>query len=337
MSYVFSELPDPHIDRRRQMLKKYPEAMRKLMGNEPRSAAFIVGLVALQFAMAWFLRDQPVWVVLVSAFCVGAFANHALYVLVHECAHNLVFKSSIANRWIAMVADFPLVAPSAMAFRKYHLVHHFRMGQMEFDADLTGELEGKLVGNSAWRKLVWVALLGVSQAMRPMRVSKDGFWDRWILTNLAVQLVAMTATVYLIGWSAIGYFLASSLMGLGLHPLGARWIAEHYITTPGIETYSYYGPLNRVMFNVGYHTEHHDIMTIPWTNLPELRRIAPEYYANLPSYASYTALLVRFIRDPKLDLFSRMTRSSRPIEAVPEAPFAYREVSVSSGQITPFS
>ena len=75
--------------------------------------------------------------------------------------------------------------------------------------------------------------------------------------------------------------LASLFFSVGLHILGARWIQEHYLLHPPQETYSYYGPLNLVAFNVGYHNEHHDCPSIPWNKLPTIRKIAPEFYENL--------------------------------------------------------
>ena len=71
------------------------------------------------------------------------------------------------------------------------------------------------------------------------------------------------------------------------------------------------GPLNRLSFNVGYHHEHHDIVSIPWRRLPEIRRIAPEFYENLHSYTSWSALLARFIRDPNITLFNAIVRPTR--------------------------
>ena len=100
------------------------------------------------------------------------------------------------------------------------------------------------------------------------------------------------------GGAPFKYLVVSTVFAIGLHPLGARWIQEHFALAPGQETYSYYGPLNKVSFNVGYHNEHHDIVTIPWSRLPQVRRIAPEFYDGLHAYTSWTALLVRFLRDP---------------------------------------
>ena len=55
---------------------------------------------------------------------------------------------------------------------------------------------------------------------------------------------------------------------MGLHPLGARWIQEHYLVHGEQETTSYYGILNVPALNVGYHNEHHDFPSVPWNRLP---------------------------------------------------------------------
>ena len=115
-------------------------------------------------------------------------------------------------------------------------------------------------------------------------------------------------------WRAAGRSSISStstVFAIGLHPLGARWIQEHFALAPGQETYSYYGPLNKVSFNVGYHNEHHDLVTIPWSRLPQVRRIAPEFYDGLHSYTSWTALLARFVRDPDITLYNYIVRPTR--------------------------
>ena len=75
-----------------------------------------------------------------------------------------------------------------------------------------------------------------------------------------------------------------------LHPVGARWIQEHYAVWPNQGTFDYYGPLNTVALNIGYHNEHHDFPEIPWRRLPKLREIAPEYYEPLGCHRSWVKL-----------------------------------------------
>ncbi|NBV52103.1 MAG: hypothetical protein EBR83_00980, partial [Verrucomicrobia bacterium] len=54
------------------------------------------------------------------------------------------------------------------------------------------------------------------------------------------------AIVLLWGPKALVYLVLATVFALGLHPVGGRWIQEHVVTAPDQETYSYYGPLNRV-------------------------------------------------------------------------------------------
>lgn len=74
------------------------------------------------------------------------------------------------------------------------------------------------------------------------------------------------------------------------------------------ETCSYYGPLNYVTFNVGYHVEHHDFPSIPGSRLHMLSKIAPEFYLNLNHHTSWTYVLWQYITDPKVGPSSRVRR-----------------------------
>uniref|UniRef100_A0ACB8G9X9 Sphingolipid delta(4)-desaturase DES1 n=1 Tax=Sphaerodactylus townsendi TaxID=933632 RepID=A0ACB8G9X9_9SAUR len=87
-----------------------------------------------------------------------------------------------------------------------------------------------------------------------------------------------------------------------------HFIAEHYMFLKGYETYSYYGPLNMLTFNVGYHNEHHDFPNVPGKNLPLLKEMASEYYDNLPQYKSWIKVLYDFVMDDTISPYSRVKR-----------------------------
>jgi sphingolipid 4-desaturase/C4-monooxygenase len=302
-----------HRQRARAILARHPE-VRQLMGQNPASALWVVGLVALQWLAAYLVSDWSWLLIFVAAYLFGAFVNHALYVLIHECTHNLVFRKKAHNNYLGMLCDFALALPSAMAFRKYHLLHHQHLGEYEMDPDIVCHTEGRLVRDSAWRKALWVALLGVSQALRPLKVKGVKALDKWIVANILV-IAAVDLFVYLVlGPKALAYLALSTFFALGLHPVGGRWIQEHYETRKGQETYSYYGPLNKTCFNMGYHNEHHDFAGIPWNNLPKLKQAAPEYYDSLQSYRSWTGVLLKFIFDPSLSTYSRVVRAAQTRE-----------------------
>ncbi len=289
------------------MLKEHP-ALRSLIGRNPYTFLFILFLVTWQIGLASLLRDQAWWLCLLCAYGIGAFANHGLYVLIHECAHNLVFSSKRLNLLAAIFADLPNTVPGAISFRRYHLKHHASQGDHEGDADLPSYWEARLIGNSMLRKTLWLILFPFFQALRPPRIRQIKIISKWTMINMIIVLSFDLFVYFYIGPMAYLYLLLSLFFSIGLHPLGARWIQEHYLVDPPQETYSYYGPLNVLAFNVGYHNEHHDLPSVPWNRLPHIRKLAPAWYNSLTYHTSWTKLLIKFIRDGDLSLFSRALR-----------------------------
>ena len=309
--FAYSSAPEPHRARTKEILAQHPD-IRELIGHNPLSFWVTVGFVTFQFGMAALAPRVPWWGVVVLAYCVGAFANHALFVMIHECTHRLVFRRAVPNRITELIANLPLCLPGSCSFHKYHLKHHAFQGVYELDADIPSRWEANLIGHSALGKALWLLLYPIFQIVRPMRVKEVKLLDPWSLTNLGVQIVIDTAVFLLLGPKALAYFAFSLFFAIGLHPLGARWIQRHYLTSKGEqETFSYYGKLNVLAFNVGYHNEHHDFPSVPWNRLPEIRRMVPEVYDTLAWHQSWTRLLFRFLFDPSLSLFSRMIRGDR--------------------------
>src|SRR4029077_9623131 len=117
--------------------------------------------------------------------------------------------------------------------------------------------------------------------------------------------------IYFFGMKATVFLTCSFFFSVGLHPLGARWVQEHFLTHGDQETKSYYGVLNSVNLNVGYHNEHHDFPSVPWNKLPVIRKSAPGFYNSLAYHTSWTALFFRFLFDKEISLFSRIIRKER--------------------------
>ena len=227
LSFVVASGREPHVARAREILRKHGE-IRALAGRNGWSAVLILALVAAQTALAWLLSGQSVWVILLAAWVLGAFLSHALWVLIHDCAHNLVVKSGAWNKLFAMAANLPHLFPTAVSFQKYHLKHHAFQGVYELDADLPSRWEARLVGNSAPAKALWLLLFPFFQLSRPPRLKEITLFDGWVFVNIVVQIAYDAAVLFVLGPKALLFLAAAFFFSVGLHPLGARWIQEHY-------------------------------------------------------------------------------------------------------------
>jgi len=318
--FFYSDQEEPHATRKREILEKHPE-IKELMGFEPLTKYMVMGTVALQLFTGWAVQDLSWgWFVLV-AYIVGATANHSLFLAIHELAHNSGARTVVGNKAIAMLANCPIGIPYCITFKPFHMDHHRNQGVVGMDTDVPHELEawvvslsgviGGYVGHTLM-KACWVFLQIFFYALRPCLTKPDAIViDRWLVLNYIVQISFDLLVVGALGWNALFYLVLSTFLAGSIHPTAGHFIAEHYVMDGEAETYSYYGPLNRLAYNVGFHNEHHDFPNIPWSRLPKVRAIAPEFYDDLPQCKSWPGTILRYIFDDRLSPYSRMKRQPK--------------------------
>jgi len=234
--------------------------------------------------------------------------------------------------YYAFFANWPLVIPYSVSFKKYHLEHHRYQGVDGVDADIPMAIEGRLF-RTPFLKFLWVFFQPFFYAIRPLLINpkplefKDGL-------NIVTQIIFLSLLYWCAGPVSILYLLFATLFGLGFHPCAGHFIAEHYTnlsTSRGShqtgmtpfkkggelrgeklypdETFTYRGPLNMFSYNVGIHVAHHDFPFVSGLRLHEVEKIAPEYYEHLPVTTSWPGTIWKYIFSES-NAFDRVKRKS---------------------------
>lgn len=317
--FLWSTEEEPHACRKAAILKAHPE-ITKLMGPEWRTKYIVLATVALQAGMAWLTLEWQWPAYLAAAYVIGGTANHSLFLGNHELSHNLGAKRPWVNKLIAMMCNMPIGIPYVITFKPYHMEHHRYQGHAGIDTDIPCGLECYVITDTAFgyvdhtlRKALFMFCQIFAYALRPMLVKPDlvPTQDPFLALNWVVQVVFDVTMMYFCGYKVMLYFLLSTFFAGSIHPTAGHFLAEHYVMDGKTETYSYYGPLNMLTYNVGYHNEHHDFPNIAWSNLPKVREVAPEFYNHLPQCKSWTGVIMRYIFDNSISPYSRVSRTAR--------------------------
>ena len=326
------EKPDAvwHRERAREMLQAHPE-IKELFGNYPLTAIWCVLMAGLQLGAALAVSHFPWWVTFVAAYCLGALVNITLFQLAHECDHLNVFKSKFWNRYLFMVTAMPMFLSAHHTWWIEHIVHH---NDMSATKDFTTRRRSYFLATrrkspllvpysffmailQAIRSAVGLVLYVFTSLLRgrlePTPFTLSVLADEHLVTGYQKERITKWAVVFPLycltiygllywygGWKPLVYLMMSQVFFTGfLHPYCLGWVLgishfhgrRHYQPTA-----SHYGRLiNLTTFNAGLHVEHHDIAGIPWFRLWKLREMAPEYFNNLETITSYTALAMRFV------------------------------------------
>mmetsp|Transcript_20419 Transcript_20419/g.63472 ORF Transcript_20419/g.63472 Transcript_20419/m.63472 type:complete len:374 (-) Transcript_20419:331-1452(-) len=305
--FIWSDEAEPHMHRRKQLMAKYGKEINKLMKPEPLTKYYCVAFLSIVLGLSVATLEWS-WPAYLAGLYVSSIFTHSLFLAVHEVTHHSAFRSQFANDLLSMLVNCGIGVPYSMMFKLYHGEHHKYQGWDGIDTDIPSDLELRLL-QSFPGKLFFASCQIPFYAFRPCLVRAQKLSWKHAL-NWAFVLTFDYIWFSLWGWKAIAFLIASTFLAGSWNPVAGHFISEHYVfdSKGKQETYSYYGPWNAISFNVGYHNEHHDFPSVPWTALPKLRALAPEFYENLETTDSWFMASVRFLFDDNVGVWARVKR-----------------------------
>ena len=312
--FAMDTFDEPHRKRKLAILAKYP-GIKSLYGHDPTMKYVIVGMTVVQLIVCRLIHcySMPWYVFIVLAYVIGGTATNLSGVIMHDAGHSLLDPRPLVNKLWSLAANIVIPVPMALSFRRYHFEHHTFQGVVGKDPDLPMEWELRLIRGNRLAKLSWLFIYPAMYVIRGAAFGKTPSY--WELINWVTTLCTDSIVYWLAGWTGLAYLMVSVWLGFSFHPAAAHFIQEHYTTASGQETYSYYGWMNKLFLNIGYHNEHHDFPKVPWSRLPRIKAIAPEFYEPLASHDSWYGVLWKFVMDPGMGPQSRCARTVKTHQA----------------------
>jgi sphingolipid delta-4 desaturase len=256
------DLDEPHIKRKNAILAKYPE-ITQLYGIATSTKWICMAVVLMQMSLAYYfgrVNTDSFWLYCLCFYFVGGSATQISAVVIHEAAHCLCATTMLQNRLVGLMANLIIPVPIAASFRRYHLEHHAYQGVQDKDPDLPLKWEINYVKGNPFLKLMFLFFYPLMYVVRGAAMQKAP--SQWEVIN-AIVIISTDILVYSVcGLRGLLYLFLSLWFGFGIHPAAAHFIQEHFTWVDGQETYSYYGSLNNLFLNIGYHNEHHDFTKV---------------------------------------------------------------------------
>jgi sphingolipid 4-desaturase/C4-monooxygenase len=299
-----------HIQQRRAILAAHPHAAA-LAGADRRGAVAAALLLVVHWTVCWWVAQTDVVVVFLVAFLFGQVLIHSAGALLHETAHRLVFRDRRAKLCFDLLLETIMTTFSLqLTYQHEHVsLHHPFLGN--YERDYEHEDNCRVLARRAFRHdhplvekfmvagqlLVHLLPLGFFISDRiflPIYESATGRATRDPRRHLgstepstaeralfvAVSAATLIFLLFAFGWLAALYQIWSISLFRG--KAGVTNLGQSLSEHPGDDevnpTRSRYGWINWILFNTGYHHEHHVFPNVAWSRLPKLTAIAPEIF-----------------------------------------------------------
>jgi len=242
------------------------------------------GAIALIFWINMTYFHPILW--FVSIFLMARF-QYALFILKHDAAHSLLFRSKRLNDFVGQLIVCPLLL-SLTAYRKHHLLHHrVPLTKEDPDLSLTG---GYPITKASFLRKIRRDICGISYfKLMPyyfgFAVGKDSKGDKpsisspssWFVWVGLLSNILLMGILWRSGHPTLYFFLwLLPLMSPLQVFLRIRGITEHAGYQPNENqalntrtVVNSWQPFFLAPHKVNYHLEHHLYPSIPFHRLPE--------------------------------------------------------------------
>jgi sphingolipid delta-4 desaturase len=299
-----------HNDMRRQALRRNP-ALRGLSGPFACTALALPLLIGLHWGIAWLVSGAPVWAIFLAAFVPGQLLIHGMGALLHETAHRLIFRRDLPKLCFDLLLEAGMTTYGRqLTYQHEHITsHHPYIGNYERDyehEDICAIQARRLLIAANPRLQRFATLLTlfihalplgpvigdlilprinarlsgfpVKDPRRDVRATRPPRWQVWLFVG--TSLASNAVMLGLFGpWALLYQVWSVSLFvgKLGVWNLGQS-LSEHAGDDAVNPTQSHYGWINLLLFNTGYHNEHHTFPTVAWNRLPAVKQGAPDLF-----------------------------------------------------------
>lgn len=229
-----------------------------------------------------------------------ALAMNAMFLLIHEGVHGVLFPKGWANYWVSTILGICGFV-SFSAYRVLHLRHHEHLGDENDPDDYHNYTDNPtLVWLLHYNRLLWATLLYLIFVPRlAWRYGNER--DRFnIATEYLLLAIAYTVVFSLVPFKIVmvvwlvPFLLTNFMINLrGLTQHGITDATDPFIASRTVEANAV---VRFLLLNENFHLEHHLFPGIPSYNLTKLHQLISNKLPRRVSCQSYSSFLLQFVR-----------------------------------------
>jgi fatty acid desaturase len=283
------------------------EIVQLMSKSNLRGTWLVLSCWAWVIAAMLLVAIWPNVVTIITALLIIGGRQLSFAILMHDCGHNSLFKSTKLNQFIGTWLVAAPIFSDMQTYSRQHSTHHKDVGT-DKDPDLGNYSAYPISKASLLRKVLrdlggltalkfWLYILKTRHPSQKSMVTNSALF-RGLTVNLGVFLccyVLNVAWLYLIWLLAYNttYFLFLRIRHVGEHAVVPNPNSRNMFENTRTTLSSWWERLLVCPVYVNYHIEHHLLPTVPPYNLPLMHRwlIAKEAYKNTPLPKGYIAML----------------------------------------------